>query len=132
MLSRMTFHPASDYRERSLGSRIIRHVYDHACEQITLSGVASSLGISESHLSHLFARQFQMNFRRFINAIRIDKAIMLMRYPNLNLTQISDQCGFESLRTFRRAFVRETGILPAEYIRSARHIQLRNEAPPAD
>ena len=128
LLGGMSLHPASDYKERSLGSRIARYVYDHACEQITLSGVARSLGISESHLSHLFARQFQMNFRRFINAIRIDKAIMLMRYPNLTLTQISDQCGFENLRTFRRAFVRETGSLPAVYIRSARNIPSREDA----
>ena len=121
MFMRMPMHAASDYGERNLGSRIARYVYDHACDQITLSDVAASLGISESHLSHLFARQFQMNFRRFVNAIRIDKATMLMRNPNLTLTQVSDQCGFESLRTFRRAFVRETGNLPAAYIRSSRN-----------
>ena len=122
MISGLSLHPASDYRERSLGSRIARYVYDHACEPITLSGVAHSLGISESYLSHLFARQFQMNFRRFINALRIDKATMLIRNPNLTLTQISDQCGFESLRTFRRAFIRETGVPPTAYTRSVRSV----------
>ena len=115
MMSGISLRPASDWRERSMGSRVARYVYDHACEQITVASVARDLGISESHLSHLFARQFQMNFRRFINAIRIDKATQLMRDPNLTLTQISDQCGFDNLRTFRRAFVRETGMLPAAY-----------------
>ena len=45
---------------------------------------------------------------------------MLMRDPCLTLTQISDQCGFENMRTFRRAFVKETGSLPAAYMRAVR------------
>ena len=115
LLSVLTFHPASDWRERSMGSRIARYIYNHACEQISVAGVARDLGISESHLSHLFARQFRMNFRRFVNTIRINRAIQLMQNPNLTLTQISDQCGFENMRTFRRAFIRETGTLPTDY-----------------
>lgn len=120
ILSELRFHPAADYRERGLGGKIVRYIYNHACEDITISSTARHLGISESHLSHLFAQQFQVNFRRFINAIRIDKATMLMRDPYLTLTQISDQCGFENMRTFRRAFVRETGTLPAAYMRDVR------------
>ncbi len=120
LLHGMRFSPASAYRERDLGGRAVRHVYDHACEDITLSSTARALGISESHLSHLFSQQFHINFRRFINAIRIDKAIGLMRDPCITLTQICFQCGYENARTFRRAFLRETGVLPAAYIRAVR------------
>ena len=120
VLQKLTFHAVSDYSGRELGGRIVRYVYDHACENITIASTARSLGISESHLSHLFAQQFQVNFRQFVNAIRIDKASMLMRDPCLTLTQISDRCGFENNRTFRRAFVRETGSLPAAYMREIR------------
>ena len=120
LLGAMSYHAAGELRERDLGARIIRYVYDHACENISLSSTARDLGISESHLSHLFAQQFKVNFRRFINAIRIEKAAKLMLDPGLTLTQISDQCGFENTRTFRRAFVRETGSLPTAYMRSTR------------
>ena len=71
-----------------------------------------------SHLSHFFAEKLHINFRRFINAIRIDKAKMLMRDPQLTLTQIAFTCGYENMRTFRRAFIRETGELPAAYMRA--------------
>ena len=127
LLHGMKFHPATAYHERGLGTRVVRYVYEHACENITLSTAAHDLGVSESHLSHLFAQQFHVNFRRFINAIRVDKAVMLMRDPFLTLTQICFQCGYENARTFRRAFERETGMLPAAYLRSARAELYREE-----
>lgn len=120
LLHGLTYHSAADYNERDLGTKVVRYVYGHACEEITLSSVARALGISESHLSHLFSQQFHVNFRRFINAIRIDKAIALMHDPYMTLTQICFQCGYDNARTFRRAFMRETGVLPAQYIRSLR------------
>ncbi len=120
ILNAMDFRPAAECHERGLATKIVRYVYDHACENISISSTARDLGISESHLSHLFAQQFQVNFRRFINAIRIDKATMLMRDPYMTLTEISDACGFENMRTFRRAFSRETGSLPASYMKSLR------------
>ena len=122
VLHALSFHAAAAYHERGLGSRVVRYVYDHACENITISSAAHDLGISESHLSHLFAQQFQVNFRAFINAIRIDRATMLMRDPFMTLTQIYDQCGYDNMRTFRRAFVQETGMLPAAYMRAARRV----------
>ena len=123
IIMNLHFHPATECRDRGLASRIVRYVYDHACENISISSTARDLGISESHLSHLFAQQFHVNFRRFINAIRIDKATMLMRDPYLTMTEICDACGFENIRTFRRAFSRETGSLPAAYMKSVRNIQ---------
>ena len=120
ILHALSFHAAAAYNERGLEARVERYVYDHACESITISSAAHALGISESHLSHLFAQQFHVNFRAFINAIRIDRATMLMRDPFLTLTQIYYQCGYDNIRTFRRAFVQETGMLPAAYMRAAR------------
>lgn len=120
VLHGLSFHAAAAYNERGLGARVVRYVYDHACENITISSAAHDLGISESHLSHLFAQQFRVNFRAFINAIRIDQATMLMRDPFITLTQIYYQCGYDNMRTFRRAFVQETGMLPAAYMRAAR------------
>ena len=120
LLSALRFHTAAAFRERDLSTKMVRYIYDHACENITLSSAAHDLGISESHLSHLFTQQFHVNFRRFINAIRIDKAIMLMRDPYMTLTQVCYQCGYDNARTFRRSFIRETGTLPGAYMRSAR------------
>ena len=127
LLHEMRFHSAAAYRERGLSVKVVRYIYAHACENITISSAAHDLGISESHLSHLFAQQFHVNFRSFINAIRIDKATMLMRDPFMTLTQIYYLCGYDNMRTFRRAFVQETGMLPAAYMRSVRGQAAQNQ-----
>ena len=120
LLSTMRFHPAETGNERSVAARAIQYIYEHACENITLNSAAYDLGISKSHLSHLFSQQFHINFRHFINAIRINKAVMQMRDPTITLTQICYGCGYENMRTFRRAFIQEIGILPSDYMRQLR------------
>ena len=120
VLDAMEFRPAEQMNEKGLADRVVKYIFDHACENITLTTAAHGLGISESHLSHLFSQQFHVNFRRFVNAIRIDRAKALMNDPHVTLTSVCYNCGFENMRTFRRAFVHETGMLPTAYLQELR------------
>ncbi len=121
ILHSLAYRPVYDYSERGLGHRIIRYISDHAFEEITLENASHALGISTSHLSHFFSDRLHTNFRRFINAIRIEKARLLMRDPNLTLTDVCDACGFTNMRTFRRAFQAEMGCLPSEHLLALRN-----------
>ena len=120
ILHSLSYHPVYDYSEQDLANRIMRYVSDHACEEITLETVSHALGISSSHLSHFFAEKLHINFRHFINASRIARARLLMRDPNMTLTEISDACGYSNMRTFRRAFLKEVGCLPSEHMQILR------------
>ncbi len=119
-LHRLSYHPVYDYSEGDLGHRIMRHISDHLYEDLSLETVSHALGISASHLSHFFANKLKVSFRRFINANRIARARLLMRDPNMTLTEICGECGYASMRTFRRAFLAEVGCLPSEYSHSLR------------
>ena len=121
LLHSLTYRPVYDYSERGLGHRIISYISDHAFEEITLESASRALGISASHLSHFFSERMHTNFRRFINAIRIEKARLMMRDPNLTLTEICDACGYTNMRTFRRAFQQEIGCLPSDHIANLRN-----------
>ena len=43
-----------------------------------------------------------------------------MRDPTLTLTTVSGMCGFSNMRTFRRAFLQETGTLPSDAAKEGR------------
>ena len=121
ILHSLTYRPVYDYNDRGLGHRIISYIYEHAFEEVTLESASRALGISVSHLSHFFSEQLHTNFRRFINAIRIEKARLLMRDPNMTLTEICDACGYTNMRTFRRAFQQEVGCLPSDHLAALRN-----------
>ena len=131
-LSALRLRPIDAYSEQGLAYRTFKYIFDHACEPITLDNTARGLGISASHLSHLFSQRFHVNFRRFVNAIRIDRAKMLMRDPRMTLTSICYSCGYGNIRTFRRAFVRETGMLPSEYQQKQRGVEGPDRADPTE
>lgn len=129
LLQNLTYRPVYDYVEHDLGSRILRYISDHAFEGITLKSVSHALGISVSSLSHFFSGHLHTNFRRFINAIRIEKARLLMRDPDRTLTEICGICGYANMRTFRRAFQAETGCLPSEHLSYLRNPTAENRDP---
>ena len=43
-----------------------------------------------------------------------------MRDPNLTLTEICGICGYANMRTFRRAFMAEIGVLPSDHMAALR------------
>ena len=121
VLHALSYHPVYDFSDRSLGHRIMRYMDEHACDEITLDRVSHALGISASHLSHFFAYKLHISFRSYINAMRINRARLMMRDSGNTLTSISFACGYSNMRTFRRAFFKEMGCLPSEYMEVLRN-----------
>lgn len=105
-------------REKS-NHKIIDNIFDYCqknyTNQITQQDVAAALHISESHLSHIFGSKIKINFRNYINILRTNKACRLILQTDKNIVAISDECGFSSIRSFNRAFVRNVGMTPTQY-----------------
>jgi len=101
---------------------IVRQVFDycqkHYTEPITQSDVARALHISGSYLSHIFMYKLKINFCSYINILRINRSCTLLSQSQKSITEIADESGFSSLRTFNRAFARYVGTTPKEYRKS--------------
>lgn len=55
LLTALQLEPLDKHVDNSLTQRAIQYVADHAEEPLTLESVSAGLGISPSHLSHLFS-----------------------------------------------------------------------------
>ncbi|MBE6680001.1 MAG: helix-turn-helix transcriptional regulator [Ruminococcaceae bacterium] len=113
LLPRLTLVP-TDKKIISLEQRLIEYCSLHYREQISLSSVATALGYSSTHLSHLFADKFKVGFSKFISTMRIEDAKKMLR-GDKSITQIALDCGFGSMRNFNRAFKEATNTTPSEY-----------------
>jgi len=94
---------------------IMKYLSVHCTESIHLEDLAHALGVSKSYLSHTFSQRIGMNFRSYVNALRADRACMLLRNSTQSITNIAYECGFETQRTFNRVFAEQYGTTPSEY-----------------
>lgn len=102
--------------EGSLVKQAKQYIYGNYVEQITLSKVAQSLKVSESHLSRLFSEQTGERFMRFLVKVRIDKAKEYLDTTNLKIYEIAEKVGYTSTEHFSRSFKEVTGKSPKSFM----------------
>ena len=95
--------------------KILMYCMDHYREPISLSQLALALGISESHISHLFGRTLGISFPSYINGLRLNDAVKLLEKSNTSIIEIASQAGFASLRSFNHIFLKHYSMTPSQY-----------------
>ena len=82
--------------------------------QLSLSMVATQFQISEVYLSKLFKQSFDQNFSKYIESLRLNEAMRLLKEGNLSVARIAEAVGYNSPQSFRRAYKRVYGTTPTE------------------
>lgn len=86
--------------------------------ELTITELANGLNVEERKLSGLINRHMNLNFHRYINSYRIEKAKLLFQnpeYQKLTVLEILYQVGFNSKSSFNTYFKKETSYTPTEY-----------------
>ena len=84
--------------------------------EISISDVARRIGTNRSYLSDYLNHNCNSSFIDFINNLRLEHAERLMKDDHKSsIDSISISSGFNSLSTFRRAFIKKHGITPSSY-----------------
>ncbi len=84
--------------------------------KLTITELASELGTNRTYLSDYLNNQLNTNFYEYVNDFRVKEAcMMLISGTTENLEIIAETCGFNSLSTFRRSFVKKMGKTPLQY-----------------
>lgn len=99
----------------SLSHQVLHYISEHYTESLSLESTSRALGISRIHLSHIFSQQLKINFRQYINTLRINRACSLLQNPAYSISEIAYMCGYENPRTFHRAFLSICATTPNKY-----------------
>lgn len=91
------------------------YVRENCGEKLTLTVIASKIGISQGYLSSVFKKQTGGNLNDYINKVKIDRAKELLEKHEYKMYEISDMLGFENPYYFSKVFKKLTGITPSEY-----------------
>ena len=85
--------------------------------KLTLSKLASMLGISSNHLSQVINQYEKVNFCDFVNKYRIEEfKIQTKKNPHFNILALALEAGFNSKSAFNHIFKKHTGKTPSQYL----------------
>ena len=78
--------------------------------------------MSVSKLKLLFRSKVGKGPIDYLICLRVEKAKLLIRKGELNISQVAEMLGFSSLHYFSRVFKRATGMSPSEYGKTVRSV----------
>jgi AraC-like DNA-binding protein/ligand-binding sensor protein len=92
-----------------------QYIQDHHTEELSLSKVAGAVFMSTFYFCKRFKNATGMNFTEFVSRTRVEKAKNLLLNPNLRISEIAYEVGFQSLTHFNRIFKQVMKQSPTEY-----------------
>ncbi len=92
--------------------KILEYISINYTDNITLESVAEKFGYNSVYLSGMFRTRMGVNFKYYLDNIRISKAMELLLTTDMSVTEISYASGYENIRTFNNVFKRITGVVP--------------------
>ncbi len=93
----------------------IKFINSHIDERITLTVVAEHLGITMSHLSHIFKNATGEKISKYILIRKLDASLVMLKNTKLSVSEISYRLKFTSQSYFTKTFKKILGISPRQY-----------------
>lgn len=126
-----SFDAQTSYREADSTSNVLlfnifKFIEQNYNSDCTLNALAKNTGYEYTYLSRNFKQTVGISYNDYVNQYRISKACYLLQNSDSTILEISEECGFNSLRSFNRNFKAQLAIPPAEYrnnIRSKNNLQ---------
>jgi AraC-like DNA-binding protein/ligand-binding sensor protein len=101
--------------EPPLVLRARQYIEKHRSEELSLADVARAAGASIFHFCKVFHKSTGLTFTDYLARVRLEDARNRLLNPNLRISEIAYDVGFQSLTQFNRTFKRVFGQSPTEF-----------------
>ncbi len=96
-------------------TRAKAYIHEHQEEELSLGQVAKAVNCSQFYFCKMFRKHTGINFTDYVSRVRIERAKNLLLNPNIRVSEIAYEVGFQSLTHFNRVFKRIVGQSPTDY-----------------
>ncbi len=101
--------------EQNRLNEIVNYVYANYRNDINLNDLAQQLYLSTTYLSKYIKNKMGMNFKDYVNNIRLYHVVEEIKGTEKKLTHIALDNGFPNITAFNKAFKRIYEITPSEF-----------------
>jgi len=96
-------------------TRAKAYILEHQADNLRLGQVAKAVNTSLFYFCKIFKKATGLNFTDYLSRIRVEKSKNLLLNPNLRVSEIAFEVGFQSLTHFNRVFRKAVGQSPTHY-----------------
>ncbi|RPH31414.1 MAG: AraC family transcriptional regulator [Bacteroidales bacterium] len=94
---------------------VLQYVNNNIGGDLSVKTLSAHFGISFFHFHRIMKAAINESLGAYIDRIRFETAIKLLRYSNEPLTDIASHIGYLDLSSFSKAFSKEFGLSPLEF-----------------
>lgn len=105
--------PQKNHRADSHVQSAVVYILENFRFGITLEDTAAYVGLAPVYLSSLFKRELGQSFKNYVDHLRFNHAVHLLRHTDLPVLEICTLSGFNDYANFSRRFRQKYGIAPS-------------------
>lgn len=110
------FHLADCSSYHRIIENVKKYVIANCEDDVSLKRVAENVGLSSYYLSKLFKKVEGTNFKDYVVAVRMGKAMTLMKEGNMNVNEVALSVGYSNANYFSTAFHKLCGTKAKDFI----------------
>ncbi len=91
----------------------VEHAY--SSPDLKVEDICNQLGISVPYFTNYFTKTMEISPRRYIIKYRMEKAMEILKYGNLNIQEVAQYVGYDNAFYFSNSFRKYTGKMPSAH-----------------
>lgn len=111
-------------------NRAREFIHQHLTEPLDLKHVAESANLSSCYFCKKFKESTGMTFTSYVARTRVEAAKKLLANPQVRVSEVAFEVGFQSLTHFNRVFKEISGLSPTRYREEVADAALNPDAHP--
>lgn len=113
ILNHMQNNTTTYYKQKV--SDVLNYINNHLADNLNIRQLSEQFGISFFHFHRILKAYLNEPLGSYINRIRLETAIKLIRYSDEPISDIAQRIGYNDCSAFSKAFSKEFGLSPQQY-----------------
>ncbi|WP_430610061.1 response regulator transcription factor [Enterococcus sp. DIV0876] len=106
---------ASNLNQIDIINELIQYTKKHYKEDLTLKNIGEHFNYNSAYLGKKFRRETGMNYLAFLDKVRMEKAVEILRHSNLMVYEVAELVGYSNVDYFYKKFKQYHHVSPNEF-----------------